>query len=116
VPGTDTLIFKIVHASEWAQAERARTYEGSAKDRADGFLHFSTASQLEETLTRYYAGATDLVLVAVRETALGDALNYEHAPSRGEEFPHLYAALPVTAVAWARPIGRDANGAAVLPL
>jgi uncharacterized protein (DUF952 family) len=110
-----TLIYKIVHASEWAEAERAGVYEGSAKDRADGFLHFSTASQLAETLKRYYAGANNLVLVAVREATLGNALKYEHAPSRGEDFPHLYGALPVSAVVWVRPIGRDSSGAAVLP-
>jgi uncharacterized protein (DUF952 family) len=110
-----TLVFKIVHASEWAEAERTGAYEGSAKDRAGGFLHFSTAGQLEETLKRYYAGADDLVLVAAKESALGAALKYEHAASRGEDFPHLYGALSVSAVAWVRPIGRDANGAAVLP-
>jgi uncharacterized protein (DUF952 family) len=109
------LIFKIVHADEWAAAARDGLYRGSAKDRADGFLHFSTAPQLAETLRRYYAGATDLLLVAVDEAALGAALKYEHAPSRGEDFPHLYGAVPVSAVLWARPIGRDASGGAILP-
>ena len=38
------IVFKIVQASEWAQVQGA--HAGSAKDRADGFLHFSTAEQL----------------------------------------------------------------------
>ncbi len=68
------MIFKIVHAKEWpAEGD----YGGSAKDRADCFLHFSTAEQLIGTLTRYYAGADDLLLVAVDAEALGDALKYE---------------------------------------
>jgi len=107
------VIFKIVHAGEWTDAGGA--YNGSAKDRADGFLHFSTAGQLMGTLTRYYAGAGDLLLVAVDESALGTALKYE--PSRdGELFPHLYGALPPEAVRWVRPIGRDREGAFQLPL
>lgn len=109
------MIFKIVHAPEWRDAERAGAYEGSAKDRADGFLHFSTAKQLMGTLEKYYANERDLLLVAVDENLLGAALKYE--PSRNNElFPHLYAPLPASAVKWAREIGRDANGGFLLPL
>ena len=92
------LIFKIVDAAEWIEVARTDAYQGSSKDRADGFLHFSTASQLPETLRRYYADAADLVLVAVDETMLGARLKYEHASSRGEDFPHLYGAMPLSAV------------------
>jgi uncharacterized protein (DUF952 family) len=107
------LIFKICHSAEWRDA--VGVYHGSAKDRADGFLHFSTAEQLMGTLTRYYADAHDLVLVAVNADALGPALKFE--PSRdGAMFPHLYGALPLSAVKWARNIGRDAAGSFILPL
>jgi uncharacterized protein (DUF952 family) len=105
-------IFKIVHAGEWARSRD--TYDGSEKDRADGFLHFSTAEQLVGTLTHYYADADDLLLVAVDADALGDKLKYE--PSRdGALFPHLYGVLPRAAVRWVKPIGRDARGAFLLP-
>ncbi|HEV2560834.1 MAG TPA: DUF952 domain-containing protein [Rhizomicrobium sp.] len=109
------LIFKIVHRVEWETAARGGEYAGSAKDRADGFLHFSTAKQLMGTLERYYASEKDLVLVAVNEDLLGSTLKYE--PSRdGALFPHLYAPLPGSAVKWVREIGRDLNGGFVLPL
>jgi len=111
-----SLIFKIVHAAEWREAERAGSYSGSAKDREDGFLHFSTASQLAETVRRYYAGADDLLLVAVDDAALGAAVKWEYAASRGEDFPHLYGALPISAVQWVKPIGRDAAGNAIIPV
>jgi len=97
------LIFKICHNAEWREAEAAGVYHGSAKDRADGFLHFSTAEQLAGTLARHYADANDLVLVAVDTDAWGPALKFE--PSRGGAlFPHLYGALPLSAVKWTRPI------------
>jgi uncharacterized protein (DUF952 family) len=108
-----TLIFKIVRAPEWIAAHHE--YAGSEKDRADGFLHFSTAEQLPGTLARYYAGEMDLVLVAVDAAAFGPALKYE--PSRdGALFPHLYGPLPLSAVKWARAIGRNGAGGFVLPL
>jgi len=108
-----SLIFKIVPRAEWESS--SGDYHGSAHDRADGFLHFSTAPQLEETLLRYYAGQDDLVLVAVSAQACGAALKWEHSPSRGEDFPHLYAPLSCDAMKWARPIAKDATGRFVLP-
>jgi uncharacterized protein (DUF952 family) len=102
------LIFKIVPRAEWEAA--GIDYCGSAHDQADGFLHFSTEAQLAETLRRYYAGRDDLLLLAVNAGVLGDKLKWEPSPSRGEDFPHLFAALPRTAVAWSRPLTRGADG------
>jgi uncharacterized protein (DUF952 family) len=107
------LIFKIVPRDEWESS--GGDYHGSAHDRADEFLHFSTASQLLETLRRYYAGQDDLMLVAVDADALGAALKWEHSQSRDEDFPHLYAALSRSAVKWTWPLVRDADGTFVLP-
>jgi uncharacterized protein (DUF952 family) len=111
--GGTKLIFKIVPRLEWESS--GGDYHGSAHDRADGFLHFSTAAQLPETLRRYYAGQDDLMLVAVDAGALGAALRWEYSKSRGEDFPHLYAALSCDAIKWARPIVRGADGNFVLP-
>ncbi len=108
------LIFKICHAREWDEAVRTGRYDGTAKDRHDGFLHFSIAEQLTGTLNRWYADAQDLILVAVEAGALGDALAWE--PSRGGAlFPHLYAPLPLAAVKWTGAIGRREDGGFVLP-
>ena len=60
-----------------------------------------TAAQAPETAAKWFAGRDDLVLVAVEADALGPALRWE--PSRGGAlFPHLYGALPLAAVVWAR--------------
>jgi len=106
-------IYKICHLSDWNAAESAGSYAGSAKDVDDGFMHFSTGAQLHDTLRKHYAGATDLVLVAVNELLLGAALKYE--PSRdGALFPHLYGPLPMSAVTWSMPIVLN-DGEFVLP-
>jgi uncharacterized protein (DUF952 family) len=109
-----TLIFKIVPRAEW-EAESG-DYHGSAHDKADGFLHFSTAAQLPETLRLYYAGQDDLTLVAVAAEALGDKLRWEFSQSRNEDFPHLYGALPCDAIKWAKPLARDDAGGFMLPI
>jgi len=111
---TVDLIFKIVPRAEWQAG--SGDYDGSAHDKADGFLHFSTTAQLLETLRRYYAGQDDLMLVAVDPAALGAALKWEFSQSRGEDFPHLYAPLSCDAIKWARALIRNADGTFDLPL
>jgi uncharacterized protein (DUF952 family) len=106
-------VFKIVPRAEWAETTDA--YEGSAHDRADGFLHFSTGPQLPETLRRYYVGQDDLLLVAADPSRLGSLLRWEYSPSRGEDFPHLYGVLLTGAVSWVKPIAKDAAGNFLLP-
>ena len=107
-------IYKIVHKPEWEQAERQGLYAGSAKDREDGFLHFSSGHQLMGTLNKYYAEADDLLLVAVDPSVLGGALKFE--PSRDEVlFPHLYGTLPSRLVTWVRMIVRRTDGTFELP-
>jgi uncharacterized protein (DUF952 family) len=102
-------IYKISPAALWREAERGGEFTGAPVDRADGFIHFSTAAQVAETAARHFAGVTDLVLVAVDAAALGAALRYE--PSRGGAlFPHLYGVLPMSAVRWVKPLPLEAEG------
>ena len=84
-----TLIFKIAGAAEWRDAEAAGVFTGAAVDRADGYIHFSTAPQAAETAAKWFAGRDDLVLAAVEAEALGPALRWETARG-GALFPHLY--------------------------
>ena len=90
-------IYKICPASAWREAERQGVFRGSPVDVSDGFIHFSTASQVEETARKHFAGQTGLFLIAVETEALGDALRWER--SRNDElFPHLYGDLDLGAV------------------
>jgi uncharacterized protein (DUF952 family) len=88
-----SLIYKILPRAEWEAAVAEGVFGGSAVDRRDGYIHFSTAAQAGETLRRHFAGQTGLVMVAVESESLVLDLKWE--PSRGDElFPHLYAPLP----------------------
>lgn len=111
----DNFIYKICPAPLWRAAEEAGQFDGAPVDRADGFIHFSTAAQLMETAEKHFAGQDGLLLIAVDPAKLGAALKYE--PSRGGElFPHLYAPLALTAVTWVKPLPLGSDGKHVFPL
>jgi uncharacterized protein (DUF952 family) len=109
-----TTIYKICDREAWRAAEAAGAFRGSGVDLRDGFIHFSTAAQAAETAAKHFAGQRDLMLVAVDDEALGPALKWEL--SRGNDlFPHLYGALPLAAVRWARPLPDEIDGRRVFP-
>lgn len=102
-------IYKIVPAREWIEAENAGLFKGSGSDVRDGFVHFSSAHQVRATAERYFRGQDGLLLVAADAAALGGALKWE-AGRGGENFPHLYGALPMSAVVWTKPLLREPDG------
>lgn len=100
------VVYKLLPADLWAEWQTSGRLGGSPVDRRDGFIHLSTAAQVQETAARHFAGVVDLVLVAVRAEGLD--LRWELSRG-GDSFPHCYGGLPIAAVAWAKPlpVGRD---------
>jgi uncharacterized protein (DUF952 family) len=108
------LIYHMCLREEWERAAQSGAYTGSSQDRADGFIHFSTAEQLPESARRHRRGQAGLVLLAVDPHVLGDALRWE--PSRhGALFPHLYDTLPLSAVRSVCDMPLDADGVPRIP-
>jgi uncharacterized protein (DUF952 family) len=107
-------ILKIVPEPLWREAQRHGRFDGAAVDIADGFIPFSTPSQVRETARRHFAGQRDLLLVSVDPVALGAALRWE--PSRdGDLFPHLYASLATSAVLAVAPLPLEDDGSHRFP-
>jgi len=108
------IIYKICPHALWREAQHTGEFGGAPLDRQDGFIHFSTAEQVGETAAKHFAGAQDIVLIAVDGGALEAVLKWE--PSRGGQlFPHLYRSLPLGAVLWVKPLPLDAGGRHVIP-
>ena len=107
----EPLIHTLMRGEDWRAAQGAGAYHGSADDRRDGFLHFSTAAQLRASAAKHRAGEPDLWLVSAESAALGAALRWEPAAGgkRPGLLPHLYAPLPLSAVRGAvfLPLGAD---------
>lgn len=108
-----SLIYKLLPGSEWRSAQDQGVFKGSGIDLADGYIHFSTGQQAQETARRYFAGQTDLILLTIEADELGSALKWE--PSRGGDlFPHLYGDLALDRVRKAQAIALDQDGIPVL--
>ncbi len=108
------MIFKILPAEEWETAKENGTYNGSADDNRDGFIHFSASHQLHGTAKKYFSNKEGLLLVAFNPETLGDSLKWE--PSRGGDlFPHLYGPLPTHLALWSRPLPLDDAGVPQIP-
>jgi uncharacterized protein (DUF952 family) len=104
-----TSIYKILRRDEWHTVRAAGVFEGSGIDHRDGYIHFSTAQQAQETARLHFKGAADLVVLEIDADALGKELVWE--PSRGGQlFPHLYGKLPVAHVIAVHEAPLDAGG------
>lgn len=110
-----TLIYKICTQKEWRDAEQQGQFEGSPVDKADGFIHFSTADQAEETARKHFAGQTGLVLVTVDTEKLLAELKWEESRG-GALFPHLYEPLDVGAIEVVQPLPLGEDGAHDFPI
>lgn len=103
------LIYKIFRRPEWVSFRNAGQTSGAPVDLNDGYIHFSTAAQVAETVAKHFAGESDLVLLALDSTKLGPALKWE--PSRGGAlFPHLYRPLLAADVLWDKSLPLGVTG------
>ena len=110
----DTVAYKILTGEQLLELLADKVFDGAPIDKADGYIHMSTAAQAQETLEKHFAGQDSLVLAAVDLTVLGDAVKWE--VSRGDAlFPHIYADLPLSAVIAHGPVAYDADGKLTFP-
>jgi uncharacterized protein (DUF952 family) len=108
------LIYKIATGDVVWKARESGIFTGMPIDEADGYLHFSTATQLPETLRLHFRGQGGVVILAVRSSDMGSALRWE--PSRGGQlFPHVYGTFPIAGVVHEATIDIDPEGNCVLP-
>lgn len=99
----NSTIYKILTAEQWKELQANQRTAGAPIDVADGFVHFSTAEQVEETAKKHFHGQEGLVLAAFNAEDFGDDLRWE--PSRGGDlFPHLYGELPLNRLIWSKPL------------
>ncbi|MEM6387026.1 MAG: DUF952 domain-containing protein [Pseudomonadota bacterium] len=92
------VIYKIFRADEYAEFVSKSETRGAPIDIQDGYIHLSTADQVEETASKHFVGELGLKLLTIDSEALGAALKWE--PSRGGAlFPHFYGTLRLQDVA-----------------
>ncbi|MFE6696833.1 DUF952 domain-containing protein [Streptomyces sp. NPDC057718] len=107
-------LLHLAEAPLWEAARGTGTYEMSTRGRTlqeEGFIHLSLPRQLPGVARMLYGdgngegtGDRDLVVLVVDPARLTDPVRYEAMKPGGEEFPHLYGPLPVSAVVEVRPL------------
>lgn len=108
------LIYHMCRQEEWQDAQATGRYAGSSQDRADGFIHFSTAPQIVASAAKHRAGQSGLLLLALAPDDLGSMLKWEAARD-GALFPHVYGEIPVALARWVKPLPLGADGAHRFP-
>lgn len=108
------MIYKICTQNEWRHFSAAGEFAGSPDDLRDGFVHLSGPDQLARTAAKFFAGKTDLVLLAIDPGRLGDGLRWEGAAG-GALYPHYYGRLPIAAVISTTPLVVGPDGHHILP-
>ncbi len=96
------LIFHVTTAEDWRAAQQVGRCTTSTRGRTlaeVGFVHASRADQWQEVRRRVYGDTTEPLVLLVIETDLLDApVVEEPAPGGAETFPHVYGAVPTSAV------------------
>lgn len=97
---------------EWRTAQALGEHRPVSLD-ANGFVHLSKPEQVHLPANRLYAGRTDLVLLRIDASRLSSPVRWEPGVPTdpdGMVFPHLYGALPLTAVINVTPYPPGADG------
>jgi uncharacterized protein (DUF952 family) len=100
-------LLHLIPAADWAAA-RAR---GILAPSGEGFVHLSTAEQVQLPADRLFAGRTDLLLLAIDPAGLD--VRFEpgmpHDPP-DMAFPHAYGTVPASAVVAVLPYRPRSDG------
>jgi uncharacterized protein (DUF952 family) len=118
------LIWHLARTTEWHEALANGSYAISTRDMAlaqVGFIHCSYVHQVPGVVALFYADeAAPLTLLGIDTQYLDDAgIEVRAEPGDpahpdGERFPHVYGAIPVTAVRETH-VARVIDGSLVAP-
>ena len=107
-------VYKICTKEEWKIAKKIGKFEGSKKDKEDGFIHFSDKDQLKETFKKFFFNQNNLILLKIDALKLKNLI-YEQI-SDGNMFPHLYEPFEVKNVVAEHEITLNEKGTHNIPI
>ena len=97
LPRSTMFVYKIFLPPQWADFESLGVFRGAPIDLRDGYLHLSSAGQVEETANLHFADHEVIVVARIPEVGLNADLVWETSRG-GAEFPHLYGELSLAEV------------------
>ena len=100
-------VYKILTLGEWEEASKIGQIV-TALDQQDGFVHLSSATQLNMTLSLYFSKEEKVILLQINESDIIEGLTYEYADKRGGEFAHFYGELSTDKISQSWHLDRSA--------
>ena len=94
------VLLHLISSDEWSSAKTEGELRPESLSSA-GFIHLSTPEQVHLPADRLYRGRDDLLLLHIDPARLDAPIRWESGIATDPEsmlFPHLYGALPVSAV------------------
>jgi uncharacterized protein (DUF952 family) len=100
-------VYKVLTIKEWREASEMGQIV-TELDQQDGFVHLSSATQLNMTLSLYFSNEEKVVLVEINESDIAEGLSYERAEKRGADFAHYYGELSTDKISQSWYLDRSA--------
>lgn len=93
----NTLIYHFARPEDWQAAQASGEYL-PREYKAEGFIHCATEAQIAGVVARHLRGGGQRLQLSIDAIALGDALHYEWSEASQDLYPHVYGAIPLSAV------------------
>jgi uncharacterized protein (DUF952 family) len=81
-----------------------------ASFHSDGFIHCSSADQIEGVANAYYRDVEGLVLLCIDESRVKAVVRWEALDGAKEEYPHVYGPIPLAAIVKAFEMKKSEDG------
>ena len=104
---TANKVYKVLTLGEWEEASKIGQIV-TALDQQDGFVHLSSATQLNMTLSLYFLKEEKVILLQINKGDIIEGLTYEYADKRGGEFAHFYGELSTDKISQSWHLDRSA--------
>ena len=104
---TANKVYKVLTLGEWEESSKIGQIV-TALDLQDGFVHLSSAKQLNMTLSLYFLKQEKVILLQINEGDIIEGLTYEYADKRGGEFAHFYGELSTDKISQSWHLDRSA--------
>ena len=104
---TANKVYKVLTLGEWEEASKIGQIV-TALDQQDGFVHLSSATQLNMTLSLYFLKEEKVILLQINEGDIIEGLAYEYADKRGGDFAHFYGELSTDKISQSWHLDRSA--------
>ena len=104
---TANKVYKVLTLGEWEEASKIGQIV-TALDQQDGFVHLSSATQLNMTLSLYFLKKEKVILLQINESDIIEGLTYEYADKRGGKFAHFYGELNTDKISQSWHLDRSA--------